>query len=565
MPIIQSYIDNMPNCRGYLEPFVGGANMIDKIKCPCKIGNDVHKYLIALLNHVSETTDDLPDTITEEEYDAVRTNPDNYPDWYVGLVGFCASYNGKWFGGYANGVKTKIGTVRNYTDEAIRNIKKQAPNLKGIEFSCCDYCDASADDMVVYCFDKDTEVLTNNGWKFFKDVNINEDLFLSREPNTKQLEWVDAIRYINYHYFGKMYLYKGRHIDICVTDNHNIFGSRLVGRNKMREEFLMKATDFASLPNNRTFVKAGGKWVGTKVDMIDVCGSKFDTLKFARLLGIFLTDGCVNNQGSITISQSKTNIVKEISELLNDLEIEHSTYIPTKGRDIYTFYISRKYLPFFEQFYIKENRHVPEFIKNASVDIISQFIEGVLDGDSDNERRKIFIESKSLADDIQECLFKIGKAGNIKEMSPKDSYLKKENRWIHGTKPYYIVSILNTEYPEQVKDNVKWIDYDDEVYCVTLSKWHTVLTRRNGNTVWMGQCDPPYRDTTKYATGGFDYDKFYAWCKEMAKNNVVLISEYWMPEDGFECIWEGKLKCTLDKASRTDKTEKLYRCIPCKR
>ena len=47
-PIIQSYIDNMPDCRGYLEPFVGGANMIDKIKCPCKIGTDVHKYLIGL-------------------------------------------------------------------------------------------------------------------------------------------------------------------------------------------------------------------------------------------------------------------------------------------------------------------------------------------------------------------------------------------------------------------------------------------------------------------------------------------------------------------------------------
>ena len=77
-------------------------------------------------------------------------------------------------------------------------------------------------------------------------------------------------------------------------------------------------------------------------------------------------------------------------------------------------------------------------------------------------------------------------------------------------------------------------------------------------------CDPPYRDTTKYATSYFDYDKFYAWCKEMTKTNIVLISEYWMPEDGFECIWEGKLKCTLDKSSRTDKTEKLYRCISCK-
>lgn len=73
-PIIQSYIDNTPDCRGYLEPFVGGANMIDKIKAPCKIGNDIHSYLIALLNHVQQTTDDLPDAITEDEYKRVHAD-----------------------------------------------------------------------------------------------------------------------------------------------------------------------------------------------------------------------------------------------------------------------------------------------------------------------------------------------------------------------------------------------------------------------------------------------------------------------------------------------------------
>lgn len=52
-PIIQSYIDGMGNkCNGYWEPFVGGANMIDKIKCEYKYGTDWHKYLIALLRHV---------------------------------------------------------------------------------------------------------------------------------------------------------------------------------------------------------------------------------------------------------------------------------------------------------------------------------------------------------------------------------------------------------------------------------------------------------------------------------------------------------------------------------
>lgn len=70
-PIIQSYIDNN-NIKNYWEPFVGGANLIDKIKCVNRYGSDIHKYLIALLQHVQVTTGDLPKTFTAEEYKAVR-------------------------------------------------------------------------------------------------------------------------------------------------------------------------------------------------------------------------------------------------------------------------------------------------------------------------------------------------------------------------------------------------------------------------------------------------------------------------------------------------------------
>lgn len=37
-----------------------------------------------------------------------------YPDWYIGAIGFLASYNGKFFGGRAGTVRTKINTIRNY-------------------------------------------------------------------------------------------------------------------------------------------------------------------------------------------------------------------------------------------------------------------------------------------------------------------------------------------------------------------------------------------------------------------------------------------------------------------
>ena len=48
-PIIQSYITD--DTKGYLEPFVGGANMIDKISCNNKFGCDIHEELIELLKY----------------------------------------------------------------------------------------------------------------------------------------------------------------------------------------------------------------------------------------------------------------------------------------------------------------------------------------------------------------------------------------------------------------------------------------------------------------------------------------------------------------------------------
>lgn len=150
-PIIQKYIDES-GYNKYLEPFVGGANMIDKIKCEHRFGGDNHKYLIALLKQAAKDASVFPVTVSKEEYNSVKENPDNYPDWYVGLVGFCASYNGKYFGGYANNVKTKIGTVRNYTDESIRNLVKQASDLRSIKFNCCDFRTIKdIKNFVIYC------------------------------------------------------------------------------------------------------------------------------------------------------------------------------------------------------------------------------------------------------------------------------------------------------------------------------------------------------------------------------------------------------------------------------
>lgn len=142
LPIIQQRIEDY-NIKTYIEPFCGGCNVIDKVICDKKIASDNHKYLIAMFKNLDKIHT-LPEFITKEHYSEVRDcfnkGLTTFPDWYIGAVGFLASYNGRFFdGGYAGLVNTKVGTVRNYYDEAKRNLLEQIPRLQNIEFEYVDY------------------------------------------------------------------------------------------------------------------------------------------------------------------------------------------------------------------------------------------------------------------------------------------------------------------------------------------------------------------------------------------------------------------------------------------
>lgn len=120
----------------YVEPFVGGFNMIQHVENP-RIANDSHFYLIELFRAIQGGWIP-PDEVTESEYKLIKSNPENYHPKLVGFVGFGCSYAGKWFGGYARG-NANNGATRNYCLESKRNILKQAPLLNGVEILNQDY------------------------------------------------------------------------------------------------------------------------------------------------------------------------------------------------------------------------------------------------------------------------------------------------------------------------------------------------------------------------------------------------------------------------------------------
>lgn len=156
IPIIQEKMAEH-NLHTYVEPFVGGANVIDKVVADRRIGCDKQKYLIALYQNLDKVGS-LPDFVTKEHYSEVRDcynrNLNTYEDWYIGAIGFLASYNGRFFdGGYAGLVNTKVGTVRNYYAEAKRNLENQIADLQGIEWKCGDYRTTCSDyeNCLIYC------------------------------------------------------------------------------------------------------------------------------------------------------------------------------------------------------------------------------------------------------------------------------------------------------------------------------------------------------------------------------------------------------------------------------
>lgn len=137
----------------YIEPFAGGMNLIDKINHPLKIANDKNFYLIEFWKKLQQEnflTENL--SISEEDYKLCKENINNLDEWYVGFVGFCASYGGRFFEGFPRSVIN--GKIRDCTNEMIRNIINQIKNFKYFQetkFISNDYLDLDFENCVIYC------------------------------------------------------------------------------------------------------------------------------------------------------------------------------------------------------------------------------------------------------------------------------------------------------------------------------------------------------------------------------------------------------------------------------
>lgn len=137
----------------YVEPFVGGANMIDKVN-GWRIGADSNGHVIKALEFIRD------ESIPADSYEYTEKN---YRDaataarsgLFVGrkdsyaLIAF--SFGAKWLGGWSRGKNSK-GEPRDYVSEQFKASMRQKPLLQTVQLIESTYSDLFIPDCsVIYC------------------------------------------------------------------------------------------------------------------------------------------------------------------------------------------------------------------------------------------------------------------------------------------------------------------------------------------------------------------------------------------------------------------------------
>lgn len=142
------------NITTWVEPFVGGGNMIDKVPDSfTRIGYDLNPHTICAMIDVRDNPEQLPDSVTECEYKSlIGSDPESIKSW----VRFNSSFGGKFDAGYArekpdSKAAIERGSARNYTSESKRNALKQSPLIQGVEFICDSYENLNFENCLIYC------------------------------------------------------------------------------------------------------------------------------------------------------------------------------------------------------------------------------------------------------------------------------------------------------------------------------------------------------------------------------------------------------------------------------
>ena len=351
---------------------------------------------------------------------------------------------------------------------------------------------------VHYCYDDKTEVLTEQGWKFFKDVTYKDEI-ATLNPSNQEIEYHKPENIYKYHHEGEMYSVKNMYVDMCVTPNHKMlvydvrkcFSKGLIEANKLFNKTYRllkianwkgKQKDYFMLPEHKTIydVKSYVKKTGKKVDS---CKS-FKNFKERRIpmklwlefFGYWLSEGCTYKY-YVQVSQSDKNYDKK-NKIRDCLDAMNFHYYETPEY----FRISDSQLSnYLKKFGKSLDKFIPREFMSLDKSYLEILFNALVLGDGSINKKgkglKYASISHKLASNVQELAIKCGYSSDvsIEKRELNDIYLVL-CRKIKGQYPRVNDRKINQD---------KWIQYKGDIFCINVPN-HIVLVRRNGKSVFSG-------------------------------------------------------------------------------
>lgn len=323
------------------------------------------------------------------------------------------------------------------------------------------------------CYDSQTEILTEDGWKLFKDLNRTEKV---ATLDNGEMVFNLPTAYQEYDYDGVMYGVKNSSVDFLVTPNHRFFVYSSKGFSKF------KVISDPTIKGDK--IPSTCIWNGKYKKII----MGYDSKDFMAFLGIYLSEGSAYKSKTgkgyqITISQTKEHIRKEIFDLLTRMNLK---FYSSKGG--FQFCSKRMY-EYLIPFGLQHDRYIPKDIKSLSTDLLRVLFDWLIKGDGHSSPiyTSYYSTSKRLIDDVQEIILKIGFSGNLHIKPQLHSEIK--GRIIHSKKILYEVRVRKSKFKRFVgassKQYIFQEDYIGKVYCVSVPSG-VIKVRRNGKEIWSG-------------------------------------------------------------------------------
>lgn len=129
----------------WVEPFMGSGKVISKVNNP-RIGADINHELISLFKMLQQGYKP-PTDVSENLYNEIKNNQDNYPAHLRGFVSFACSFGGRRWGGFAKNERNE-----NYSLQGYNSLMRQKPSMDGVDLYCCDYKDLKIPPKsLIYC------------------------------------------------------------------------------------------------------------------------------------------------------------------------------------------------------------------------------------------------------------------------------------------------------------------------------------------------------------------------------------------------------------------------------